>query len=606
MATSLPSEVISEKQGTHLPPERAARLLVMRGGGVKGLAFVGALEVLEQFYSFEAFAGTSAGAVTAVLLAAGLSAQELNVLLSETDFATFQDAPMLLAWLSLPFSGGLYPGEAIKVWLENVLRSKDYLQTGILELSRLKYRALLFAADHISGTVTFDSQGTNRDVPAPDAVRYSMSIPFFFRPVQFIGRRVYDGGMTKNFPIYAALDRVGEDTDFLALYLGSGRPSNKYHRWLPLELLDVWLNQDEYATLQKYPDRIIVIDTAPIGTTDFFLTKQEKQFLLAQGRSAALTFIHKYHGKLASLANVPSASEVKTAQLTAELAKQAALKVRASRKLRGILVSVIVACIIMAPAVLAVQKFLPVLQRDTRITLSFPAHRDPVHYHVKLMDEMDGLMVSDHADKYLFYDASVDYTRYPPWQGDELLIVAITDPSSYAGWIRAPDVIYREIIGFDAADLPRLKQLESAIDNAPSTAEKIVVLQKIFRASLMINGTEADLVQFSKEPFGFVLHFRNPLQHSPERSARYQLTARTFQPKVIKNFPFGISELFRNLDYRLDYSDASISDPEYFSAFLFDPQREVKVVHDKQNKVLVATSGLNWVYPGGGIALNWQ
>jgi predicted acylesterase/phospholipase RssA len=49
--------------------------LIMKGGGAKGLAYVGALQVLEQYgYKFTWFVGTSAGAITAVLLAAGYTA----------------------------------------------------------------------------------------------------------------------------------------------------------------------------------------------------------------------------------------------------------------------------------------------------------------------------------------------------------------------------------------------------------------------------------------------------------------------------------------------------------------------------------------------------
>lgn len=52
---------------------------VFEGGGVKGIALVGALEEIEQAgYHFVNVAGTSAGAIVATLVAAGYSAAELK------------------------------------------------------------------------------------------------------------------------------------------------------------------------------------------------------------------------------------------------------------------------------------------------------------------------------------------------------------------------------------------------------------------------------------------------------------------------------------------------------------------------------------------------
>ncbi|HQX48539.1 MAG TPA: patatin-like phospholipase family protein, partial [Planctomycetaceae bacterium] len=61
--------------------EAAPHALVMKGGGIKGLAYVGALEILARKYEFNWFVGTSAGAITAILLGAGYTAGELTEIL---------------------------------------------------------------------------------------------------------------------------------------------------------------------------------------------------------------------------------------------------------------------------------------------------------------------------------------------------------------------------------------------------------------------------------------------------------------------------------------------------------------------------------------------
>ena len=74
--------------------------LVFEGGGAKGLVFVGAIAEFEaQGYSYGRLLGTSAGAITATLLAAGFTAAELLEAVDEklpngkARFSTFMDIP---------------------------------------------------------------------------------------------------------------------------------------------------------------------------------------------------------------------------------------------------------------------------------------------------------------------------------------------------------------------------------------------------------------------------------------------------------------------------------------------------------------------------------
>src|SRR5579872_5793753 len=73
--------------------------VVFEGGGAKGSAFVGALTALKTAgHSTRRLIGTSAGAITATLLAAGYSAEEMLDAVNEKlngkpRFATFMDHP---------------------------------------------------------------------------------------------------------------------------------------------------------------------------------------------------------------------------------------------------------------------------------------------------------------------------------------------------------------------------------------------------------------------------------------------------------------------------------------------------------------------------------
>src|SRR5712692_4020484 len=75
--------------------------MVFEGGGAKGIAFVGALEVFEAAgHTARRLIGTSAGAISATLLAGGYKSQELRAAVTERlpgdkpRFSTFMDHPV--------------------------------------------------------------------------------------------------------------------------------------------------------------------------------------------------------------------------------------------------------------------------------------------------------------------------------------------------------------------------------------------------------------------------------------------------------------------------------------------------------------------------------
>ena len=283
--------------------------LILKGGGIKGLAFAGALEQLEDAgFAFKTYVGTSAGAVATVLLAAGHSGRSLSTLLENTDFAAFQDAGRFRRVVNFVFRGGLYPGDRLKKWVEARVREQSVLadQTRyplvqMKHLSLKESRAIVFASHTLVGTITFDSQGENADTDVSHAVRLSCSIPGFFIPGDHQGHRVYDGGLLHNFPIEVyqrvrGTPSVDGDEDFLALYLGRTPAQDVrtgWRNWWVFEMLEIMLARDDTIVLTKHIDRTVVIDTDPVDTTDFTLSQAEKALLVHRGRLAALTFLQR-------------------------------------------------------------------------------------------------------------------------------------------------------------------------------------------------------------------------------------------------------------------------------------------------------------------------
>ena len=105
------------------------RNLVFEGGGVKGIAYVGAMQVLESESILENISrvgGTSAGSINAVLFAAGFSNTEMLKVLKRLDFNDFKDD----SWLALrdmrrlKDEYGWYKGDYFRDWIGDLLKQK--------------------------------------------------------------------------------------------------------------------------------------------------------------------------------------------------------------------------------------------------------------------------------------------------------------------------------------------------------------------------------------------------------------------------------------------------------------------------------------------------
>jgi NTE family protein len=178
--------------------------VVLEGGGVKGIALVGALSVLmDAGYAVQNVAGTSAGAIVGVLVAAGHSAQEIRSIMEATEYSRFQDE----SWLdrlprgkimSLFRDDGIYEGEYLRAWLDDVLGDVDTFADVALSPdpeSTLepdeRYRLVVTVSDVSLGRLVRFPWDYERvfgldagEHTGVGAVRALISIPFFFEPAE--------------------------------------------------------------------------------------------------------------------------------------------------------------------------------------------------------------------------------------------------------------------------------------------------------------------------------------------------------------------------------------------------------------------------------------
>ncbi|MGE3978921.1 MAG: patatin-like phospholipase family protein [Nitrospira sp.] len=322
-----------------MPNAQMPIALVMKGGGVKGLAYVGAIkELIEHGYAFDWYVGTSAGAIAAVLLAAGYTVEELENLLTAKNFQDFFDASWLQCCINLVSYRGCYPAQTLIDWIDTLLANKLNKATRV-KLSDLPARATVYASQREKRALCFDSQ--ENDVAAAYAVRCSMSIPIIFTPASDQGVRAYDGGLQNNYPVEELL-RTHPGTRFISLYLGHKTYEPIRQRSVIGDLISIWTESHDGEALDRHKNQTVIIDVRPIGTLDFALTEDEKRYLIVCGKAAALGFIRRSEDAL--LAAEQELRELK-AKVEGVRAQEKAQK-RSRRRRRGIWITMfLVVCI---------------------------------------------------------------------------------------------------------------------------------------------------------------------------------------------------------------------------------------------------------------------
>ena len=185
--------------------------LVFEGGGTKGLAYCGALRILHQkgiLAKIRRYAGSSAGAITAALLAVGYSAQELEAIVSATDFGAFVDdkTGILRDTYSIFKDWGLAPGDYFYRYMGDLIGSKTgNPDISFGDLQKRTGKILVITGTDLSCMRTsYYCPSLTPTMSVRQAVRISMSIPFLFVPVRDEdGCYHVDGGLVDNYPIHA-------------------------------------------------------------------------------------------------------------------------------------------------------------------------------------------------------------------------------------------------------------------------------------------------------------------------------------------------------------------------------------------------------------------
>jgi NTE family protein len=317
-----------------LAQEKEITNLVFEGAGIRGIAFVGVLQELNDNHKIamlEKVGGTSAGAIAALTLTLGYTPSEIEKLIYETKLQKLNDGRFFFIGgvARLNRNYGWYRGKAFTKWIEQIIAKK----AGDSEITFEEMHEKGFPDLYVTGTslnhqrLIIFSRENYPHMKVKDAVRISVSIPLYFQAVCIdstgkikIKRKKWttnddlmvDGGFTGNFPItiFDSLslnniripnegtvgiridspDQIYYDHNSQGLapvkiqsfrnYVGA------FYNYVIENLNRQTLTRDDWG-------RTISVSSGSIGPKIRKLTIAEKEELIRNGRTAAHQFLQK-------------------------------------------------------------------------------------------------------------------------------------------------------------------------------------------------------------------------------------------------------------------------------------------------------------------------
>jgi NTE family protein len=291
--------------------------LALKGGGVKGIAYVGALRQLDHvglLSGIERVAGTSVGSLLAGMICAGYSVDQIeNLLKNHFDLKKFK-----IGWSPLRIFKfyGLYSGKYILDFIHSYLTKSPKNLPANVTFRQMKEAGCkelyVFACDLNLHTIQEFSFFKTPEVVVAEAIRASMSIPMFFRAWQFRNSNpndhiFVDGGIAFNYPLgFFDNERFAPSPDFICeeaigLYLHDkssdkevdlrfSHPLN-FLKQLFETLLNVQNIDIGFETAEG--TRSIRIDGLGIPSTDFNLSLHDMDRLIRSGADHTRDFLRK-------------------------------------------------------------------------------------------------------------------------------------------------------------------------------------------------------------------------------------------------------------------------------------------------------------------------
>ena len=271
--------------------------LIFKGGGIKGLAFVGALEEYVKYENIDTvdyLAGTSsAGAIVATLLASNHTVKEINDILYNVDWNRLKDGNFgfIRNTIRLFTKSGYHKGKYFEKFINTLLFKKYNIENMTFKqlFETTKKHLKIIGTNVTRGETIYMDHIHTSDMSVAKAVRISLSTPFMFKPVKINNELYVNSEVTSN--------------SYLDMF--------KNMNVIAFDLKETYFNGSKKFCLKTYIQSIIKIGVSKSSPTEnnnvyvckifedsidpmrFDLVKEEKDYLKLIGRNAFIKFLYK-------------------------------------------------------------------------------------------------------------------------------------------------------------------------------------------------------------------------------------------------------------------------------------------------------------------------
>ncbi len=284
------------------------------------LLSLGALRCCEEIgMKWSNLGGTSAGAITASLLASNYTVDELEKLMGDLDYTQFLSQNTIaitgfnlaaIGDLMLNSKLGQYSTEPFYNWIKEQLNKKNIETFADLKHNKRVLKIIatdLTRAEMIVCPDSFSSEHPHYSLAIPEgienfevakAVLMSMSIPVFFEPFRLKDNIVVDGGVTSNFPLWLLDCPEGEEPECPTFGFRLVDTTATPNIDSPLDLIKGLIramrySHDRFYLQHKDQGRVINLDLTGIDVTatKFNLTDEDKAMLYVRGYQCTRRFL---------------------------------------------------------------------------------------------------------------------------------------------------------------------------------------------------------------------------------------------------------------------------------------------------------------------------
>jgi NTE family protein len=269
----------------------------LSGGGMCAIAHVGALQELSTHIPLKLikeWMGVSAGALVAMCLCIGFTLEELHDFCVRFDFTNIKEYDSVPGWL-LHF--GIDTGERLHRLIEACLHVKGLSSDFTFEECLKKFGKSLrvMATDLNSATARTFSPLDSPDYRIADAVRASMSYPYYFQPFLCPQTNHYlsDGGIISNYPLFIL--PMSEHAKTISILIRTAIKHEEDLDAIELEQLiprpiQIILTERTNIEARFYDSHCIQICLDNLNILEFSFNDETKNMIIERGKAA----VHKY------------------------------------------------------------------------------------------------------------------------------------------------------------------------------------------------------------------------------------------------------------------------------------------------------------------------